>query len=42
VLKPEWIRSVERSLLGGRIAVLPLERWPQVKDAILAALGFPA
>jgi mRNA interferase MazF len=39
VLKPEWIRSVERTLIGPRITALPEHRWPEVRDALLLALG---
>jgi mRNA-degrading endonuclease toxin of MazEF toxin-antitoxin module len=39
VLKPEWISSVERTLLGPWIATLPDQRWPEVRSAVLAALG---
>ncbi len=39
VLKPEWIRSVERTLIGPRITALPEHRWPEVRDAVLLALG---
>ena len=39
VLKPEWIRSVERKLIGPRITALPNHRWPEVRDALLLALG---
>ena len=40
VLKPEWIRSVDRALIGPYIASLPEQRWPEVRAALLAALGF--
>lgn len=40
VLKPEWIRIVERRHLGPWIASLPAERWPEVRAAVLGALGF--
>lgn len=40
VLKPEWIRSVERSLLGPWIAAFPTQRWPEVRAALLNVLGF--
>jgi mRNA interferase MazF len=40
VLKPEWIRSVDRTLLGPWIAALPERRWQQVRTALLAAMGF--
>jgi mRNA interferase MazF len=40
VLKPEWIRSVESSLLGPWIAAFPAQRWPEVRTALLNVLGF--
>ena len=40
VLKPEWIRSVDRALLGPWLGSLRAERWDEVRDAILLALGF--
>jgi mRNA interferase MazF len=40
VLKPEWIRSVDRALLGPWIASLRAERWPEVRSALLNVLGF--
>jgi mRNA interferase MazF len=39
VLKPEWILSVERSMLGPTIATLPERRWPEVRKALLHFLG---
>jgi len=39
VLKPEWIRSVERSTLGSWITTFPLHRWPEVRNAVLHILG---
>jgi mRNA interferase MazF len=39
VLKPEWIRSVSRSLLGPWLASLPANRWGDVRDALLNLLG---
>jgi mRNA interferase MazF len=39
VLKPEWILSVERSMLGPLIATLPPGRWPEVRAALLTFLG---
>jgi mRNA interferase MazF len=39
-LKPEWIRSVEKSLLGPRISRLPMHRWPEIAKAVELALGF--
>ncbi len=40
VLKPEWIRSVERSHIGPLIATFPASRWPDVERAVLYVLGF--
>jgi mRNA-degrading endonuclease toxin of MazEF toxin-antitoxin module len=40
VLKPEWIRAVDRTLIGPYIASLPDGRWPEVRIALLSALGF--
>lgn len=40
VLKPEWIRSVERGSIGPLIAVLRDERWAEVEAALLDFLGF--
>lgn len=40
VLKPEWIRAVDRTGLGPWVARLPENRWPAVEQAIRAALGF--
>lgn len=42
VLKPEWIRAVERERLGPRIAGLPEQRWPEVLRALLVVLGLDA
>lgn len=39
VLKPEWVRSVERSLLGPWIASFPESRWSELRHALLEALG---
>ena len=39
VLKPEWIRIVERRYLGPLIAQLREERLPAVRLAVLDALG---
>jgi mRNA-degrading endonuclease toxin of MazEF toxin-antitoxin module len=39
VLKPEWIRSVERTMLGPMIGRLHESRWPEVRAAVLLALG---
>lgn len=40
VLKPEWIRSVERASIGPLVATLADERWPEVEVALLDCLGF--
>jgi mRNA interferase MazF len=40
VLKPEWIKAVERSSLGPWIATFPSSRWPEVTAALLDVLGF--
>jgi mRNA-degrading endonuclease toxin of MazEF toxin-antitoxin module len=39
VLKPEWIRIVERALLGPVIARYPEERRGEVRAALLDVLG---
>lgn len=39
VLKPEWIRSVDRAQVGALIVVFPEQRWPEVRDALLDVLG---
>ena len=39
VLKPEWIRIVERVHLGPLIAVLPEGRWVDLRRALLDVLG---
>lgn len=38
-LKPEWIRSVSRNVLGPRLASLPPGRWDEVRAALLNVLG---
>jgi mRNA interferase MazF len=40
VVKPEWIRIVDRASLGPRIATLPAGRWPEIRAALLDILGF--
>jgi mRNA-degrading endonuclease toxin of MazEF toxin-antitoxin module len=40
VLKPEWIRIVERRYLGPLIAAFPENRWSEVRAALLDVLGF--
>jgi mRNA-degrading endonuclease toxin of MazEF toxin-antitoxin module len=42
VIKPEWIRIVERQYLGPWIAALPDRRWPEIRQALLDVLGFHA
>jgi mRNA-degrading endonuclease toxin of MazEF toxin-antitoxin module len=42
VVKPEWIRIVERAYLGPWIATLPESRWSEVRLALLDILGFEA
>ena len=39
VLKPEWIKTVERTSLGPWIAALPEARWKEVAAALLDVLG---
>lgn len=39
VLKPEWIRIVERPHLGPLIASLPESKWNDVRAALLDVLG---
>jgi mRNA interferase MazF len=39
VLKPEWIRIVDRGNIGPQIARLPDTRWPEVRAALLRVLG---
>jgi mRNA interferase MazF len=40
VLKPEWIRIVERRHIGPLIATLTEAHWPEVRAALLDVLGF--
>lgn len=40
VVKPEWIRIVDRTSLGPLIATLPAGRWPEIRTALLDILGF--
>lgn len=40
VLKPEWIKAVERVHIGPILATLPASRWHEVEQALLDALGF--
>jgi mRNA interferase MazF len=39
-LKPEWIQTIDRGLLGPWIASLPAHRWGEVRASLLRALGF--
>lgn len=39
VLKPEWIRIVERTTLGSVVARFPETRWPEVRTALLDILA---
>jgi mRNA interferase MazF len=39
VLKPEWIRILDRAMLGTVIARLPENRWPEVRTALLDILA---
>lgn len=39
VLKPEWIRIVERQHIGPLIASFPDEKWNAVRTALLDVLG---
>ncbi|HYQ85034.1 MAG TPA: type II toxin-antitoxin system PemK/MazF family toxin [Rubrobacter sp.] len=39
VLKPEWMRSVDRNQLGPHIARFPAHRWPELRRALLYVLG---
>jgi len=38
-IKVEWIRAVDRTAIGTRIAALPPDRWPEVKRAVVHVLG---
>ena len=42
VLKPEWLRSVERGFLGPHIASFPEHKWAELRTALLRFLGFPS
>jgi mRNA interferase MazF len=39
VLKPEWIKAVDRTYLGPLISTLPETRWDDVRTALLIVLG---
>jgi mRNA-degrading endonuclease toxin of MazEF toxin-antitoxin module len=40
VLKPEWIKTVDRKALGPWITAFPHARWTEVTTALLTCLGF--
>jgi mRNA-degrading endonuclease toxin of MazEF toxin-antitoxin module len=40
VLKPEWIKCVDRTSIGPWIASFPAARWDEVRLALLDVLGF--
>jgi mRNA interferase MazF len=40
VLKPEWIKAVDRASIGPWIATFPDARWGEVRSALLDVLGF--
>jgi hypothetical protein len=39
VVRPEWIRVVERGFLGPWIATLPDAWWPEIQRTLLDVLG---
>jgi mRNA interferase MazF len=39
VLKPEWIKTVDRNAIGPRIATFPPARWHELSAALLDVLG---
>ncbi len=39
VLKPEWIKTVDRAALGSWIATFPSTRWNELTRALLDVLG---
>lgn len=39
VLKPEWIRVVDRGLIGPFIATFPARRWSELREVLLDVLG---
>ena len=41
VLKPEWIKAIDRASLGPWIASFPHARWHEVTTALLDVLGLP-
>jgi mRNA interferase MazF len=38
-LKPEWIKSVDRTAIGPRLGALQPSKWPEVRAALLDVLG---
>ncbi len=42
VLKPEWIKTVDRAALGPWIAAFPHRLWSEVATALLDVLGLSA
>lgn len=42
VAKVEWIRSVDRTLLGPRLGSFPVARWGDLRRALLHVLGLDA
>jgi len=41
VLKPEWIKAVDRAAIGPWISTFPYARWTEITTAILDVLGLP-
>ena len=41
VLKPEWIKAVDRAALGPWITTFPHARWNEVTAALLDVFGLP-
>lgn len=39
-MKPEWIRSVERTRIGPLVTQVRASRWEEIERALLLALGF--
>jgi mRNA-degrading endonuclease toxin of MazEF toxin-antitoxin module len=39
VLKPEWIKSVDRTKLGPLIGSIPEARWTEIRAAMLHVFG---
>jgi mRNA-degrading endonuclease toxin of MazEF toxin-antitoxin module len=42
VLKPEWIKTIDRAALGRAFATFPSARWNEVTTAVLDVLGLDA